>query len=160
MVYCISSRRNPACFYSSTFELLVSPQQSECGVLTTLWPTTRTSFPNYSGPGLGCLHVPGARSMNLVSQRNTMTSHPYIFINKTPEQLRLLGARGGRVFGRNHRARSALTPPPPPAPPAALALESTAAVIAKLDAQFPWLRSAEKPQSAGNQEKSRWGATT
>jgi hypothetical protein len=64
--------------------------------------------------------------------------------NKTPEQLRLIGARGGRIFGRNHRARRALIPPPPPAPPAARARESTAAAIATLDARFPWLRSAEK----------------
>ena len=82
--------------------------------------------------------------MDVVSQRNTMTSHPYILFGKTPEQLRLLGARGGRIFGRNHRARRALKPPPQPAPPAVRARESTAAAIAKLDARFPWLRGAEK----------------
>ena len=82
--------------------------------------------------------------MNVVSQRKTMTSHPYIFFNKTPEQLRLIGARGGRIFGRNHRARRALMPPPLPAPPAARARETTVAAIATLDALFPWLRSAEK----------------
>ena len=82
--------------------------------------------------------------MNVVSERNTMTSYPHIFFNKTPEQLRVLGARGGRAFGRNHRARRALMPPPPPAPPAARARESTVAAIARLDARFPWLRGAEK----------------
>jgi len=73
-----------------------------------------------------------------------MTSYPYILFNKVPEQLRLQGARGGRIFGRNHRARRALMPPSPPVPPAARAQESTVAAIATLDAQFPWLRSAEK----------------
>jgi len=73
-----------------------------------------------------------------------MTSHPYLLFNKTPEQLRRLGARGGKIFGRNHRARRALMPPPLPAPPRARARESTVAAIATLDALFPWLRSAEK----------------
>jgi hypothetical protein len=83
--------------------------------------------------------------MNVVSQQNTMTSHPHILFNKTPEQLRLLGARGGRIFGRNHRARRALMPTPPaPIPPPAEARETTATAISTLDAQFPWLRSAEK----------------
>ena len=73
-----------------------------------------------------------------------MTSHPYILFNKDPEQLRRQGARGGKIFGRNHRARRALMPPPPPALPGAEAKETTGAAIATLDAQFPWLRSAEK----------------
>jgi hypothetical protein len=82
--------------------------------------------------------------MNVVSQRNTMTSHPYILFGKTPEQLRLIGARGGRIFGRNHRARRAVMPPAPPDPPAARARETTATAISTLDAQFPWLRGVEK----------------
>jgi hypothetical protein len=73
-----------------------------------------------------------------------MTSHPYILFNKTPEQLRRLGARGGRISGRNRRARRALMPPPPPASPGAEARETTVAAIAALDALFPWLRGAEK----------------
>jgi hypothetical protein len=72
-----------------------------------------------------------------------MTSYPYVLFNKTPEQLRLIGARGGRAYGRNHRARHALMPPPPPASPRAEARETTIAAIAALDALFPWLRSAE-----------------
>ena len=72
-----------------------------------------------------------------------MNNHPYILFNKTPEQLRRLGARGGKTFGRNRRVRRALMPPPP-APPRARAQETTVAAIATLDAQFPWLRSAEK----------------
>jgi len=73
-----------------------------------------------------------------------MTSHPYILFNKDPEQLRRQGARGGKIFGRNQRARRALMPPPPPAPPRAEPRETTLAAIATLDAQFQWLRSAEK----------------
>ena len=36
-----------------------------------------------------------------------MTNYPYILFNKSPEQLRLLGARGGRAYGRNQRDRRA-----------------------------------------------------
>jgi len=73
-----------------------------------------------------------------------MTSHPYVLFNKTAEQLRRLGARGGKIFGRNRRARRAAMLPPPPAPPGAEARETTVAAIATLDAQFPWLLGAEK----------------
>jgi hypothetical protein len=90
------------------------------------------------------LHVFSIRAMNVVSQ-DTMTDRLYTF-NISPEQLRRLGARGGRAYGRNQRARRALfrTPPeavPPRAAPPATAAES----IAVLDARFPWLRGAEKP---------------
>ena len=75
-------------------------------------------------------------------RQDTMTQFPYILFNKSPEQLRRLGARGGRTYGRNQRARRALTP-------AAVwqgveARETAAAAIHVLDAQFPWLRGAEK----------------
>ena len=73
-----------------------------------------------------------------------MTNHPYILFNKSPEQLRRLGARGGKAQGRNRRARRARMPSPPPAPPRVGARETTVAAIATLDAQFPWLRRAEK----------------
>ena len=88
--------------------------------------------------------VPPPELMNVVSQGNTMTSHPYFLFNKTLEQLRHLGAHGGRIAGRNHRARRALMPPAPPASPGAEARETTVAAIATLDALFPWLRNAEK----------------
>jgi hypothetical protein len=39
--------------------------------------------------------------------KNTMTNYPYILFNKSPLQLRAIGARGGRAFGRNQRARRA-----------------------------------------------------
>ena len=80
----------------------------------------------------------------IVDLHGAMTSHRYILFNKDPELLRRQGARGGKIFGRNHRARRALMPPPPPAPPRAEPRETTVAAIATLDSQFPWLRSAEK----------------
>ena len=42
-----------------------------------------------------------------------MTQYPYILFNKSPEQMRQLGACGGRAYGRNERARRALLAPPP-----------------------------------------------
>jgi hypothetical protein len=74
-----------------------------------------------------------------------MTHYPYILFNKSPEQLRRLGARGGKAYGRNQRARRArlpllpAPPPPPPHPP-----QTAAQAIRLLDAQFPWLRGAER----------------
>jgi hypothetical protein len=77
-----------------------------------------------------------------------MTNYPYILFNKAPLQLRLIGARGGRAFGRNQRirrARLALMPTPPQTVPVSAAPGQTAAeAIALLDAQFPWLRCAER----------------
>ena len=74
-----------------------------------------------------------------------MTEYPYILFNKSSEQLRRLGACGGRAHARNLRARRAPVPPPPATlPPAALPPETTAEVIHLLDAQFPWLRGAEQ----------------
>ena len=77
-----------------------------------------------------------------------MTDHSHIFFNKTPLQLRLIGARGGRTFGRNQRirrARIALMPAPAQTAPVSAAPQPTTAdAIALLDAQFPWLRRAEK----------------
>ena len=47
-----------------------------------------------------------------------VTPYPYILFNKSPEQLRRLGACGGKVNARNQRARRALvlTPLPPATP--------------------------------------------
>jgi hypothetical protein len=75
-----------------------------------------------------------------------MTNYPYILFNKSPLQLRLLGARGGRAFGRNQRLRRARLPTAPPdaVPRRAPLLPTTAEAIALLDAQFPWLRAAER----------------
>ena len=67
-----------------------------------------------------------------------------ILFNQSPEQLRRIGARGGKACARNRRARQEASPaasrtiPVPVAP-----LESTAQALATLDAQFPWLCGAE-----------------
>lgn len=72
-------------------------------------------------------------------------SYPILF-NKNLEQLRRIGARGGRAHARNWRARRkmvstatsqiAIARRPP--------LETTAQAVASLEAQFPWLRGAER----------------
>jgi hypothetical protein len=86
--------------------------------------------------------------MNVVSG-DTMTQYPYILFNKSPEQLRLLGALGGKAYGRNQRARRALLTMPPPvvASRTASPVLTTAESIDVLDARFPWLRGAEKRRS-------------
>ena len=74
-----------------------------------------------------------------------MTHYPYILFNKSPLQLRLIGARGGRTFGRNQRRRRALlATPPQPVPLPLLPPQNTAEAIVMLDAQFPWLQGAER----------------
>ena len=74
-----------------------------------------------------------------------MTNYPYILFNKSPEQLRRLGACGGKANARNQRARRALVPTPlPPATPRPVPGETAPQAITVLDAQFPWLRGAEK----------------
>ena len=78
-----------------------------------------------------------------------MTHYPYILFNQSPEDLRRIGARGGRAYGRNqrvlrqaqlHRPLEAIQHPVPP-------VETTAEAIAALDAQFSWLRGAGEPTS-------------
>jgi len=74
-----------------------------------------------------------------------MPDYPYILFNKSPQELRRLGARGGKAHARNQRARRAvLLVSAPPAPPPPARRETAAEAIAVLDAQFPWLRGAEK----------------
>jgi hypothetical protein len=77
-----------------------------------------------------------------------MADYSHILFHKSPLQLRLIGARGGRAYGRNLRARRALLPTPPPAdlPRAAQVAPrpTTAEAVALLDIRFPWLRGAEK----------------
>ena len=70
-----------------------------------------------------------------------MTGKPLLF-HQTAEQLRRVAARGGRATARNRRARLRTTAPPlpPPLPPPPPHPETTAAAIAALEAQFPWLR--------------------
>ena len=84
-----------------------------------------------------------------------MADYSHILFNKSPMQLRLLGARGGRAFGRNQRARRALSPPPPEVLPLApVVRETTPEAIAVLDSQFPWLRRAEMRHSSGKPDST------
>jgi hypothetical protein len=77
-----------------------------------------------------------------------MTAYSYILFGKSREQARHLGARGGRTYARNQRARRARLPiPPPVAPPRRVPRETAAEAMLALDAQFPWLQAAEKPVS-------------
>ena len=78
-----------------------------------------------------------------------MADYSHILFNKSPLQLRLLGARGGKAFGRNQRLRRALLPPPIPASASlpAVPRHTTAEAVAALDARFPWLRGAEKREA-------------
>ena len=85
----------------------------------------------------------------MVSGRQLMAEPSYILFNKSLLQCRSLGARGGRAYGRNLRARRALLATLPQAvPPRAVPSETTAEALALLDTQFPWLRSAEKRRRA------------
>jgi hypothetical protein len=69
-----------------------------------------------------------------------------IFFNKTLEQCRQLGARGGRARARNWRLRQSQAPLPPvtqiPGPPG----ETAHGASLRLDAQFPWLAAAFAPR--------------
>jgi hypothetical protein len=77
-----------------------------------------------------------------------LTHIPFLF-NQTIEQMRRIGARGGKTHARNWRARQRAAGdgpqenPRPAAPPQ----ETTTQAMAVLDAQFAWLRGAEKPGS-------------
>jgi hypothetical protein len=75
-----------------------------------------------------------------VKQRSFSTMQ--ILFNKTIEQCRQLGARGGRAYGRNVRLRRSQTPVPPVAQPPAPLTETVHQASLRLDAQFPWLAGA------------------
>jgi hypothetical protein len=80
--------------------------------------------------------------------------YPYTLFNKSPLQLRRIGALGGKAHSRNQRARRALMPALPASVPLRNApQQSTADAIAVLDARFPWLRCAE--QRRGSTPSSR-----
>jgi hypothetical protein len=53
---------------------------------------------------------------NVVVSGDTMNTHSHILFNKNLEQLRRLGARGGKARARNLRARRAPQMPPPSIP--------------------------------------------
>jgi hypothetical protein len=73
-----------------------------------------------------------------------MADHSYMLFNKTPEDMRRIGARGGRTSGRNRRARLLLLETSVPAAALDPDGESAAEAIVALDAKFPHLRGAEK----------------
>ena len=95
-----------------------------------------------------------------------MADPSYILFHKTLEQARQLGARGGKAYACNQWARRARMPAPLPTVPLRLApRETTAEAIAILDAQFPWLRGAEKrlsgkPAFLPADGGARWEAET
>jgi len=73
-------------------------------------------------------------------------SNEFILFRQTAESFRRIGARGGRAYGRNRRARQKLQlsvalPVLPCMPPTE---ESTAQAIRTLDERFPWLRGVER----------------
>ena len=72
-----------------------------------------------------------------------MNDIPILF-NLTVEDLHRIGARGGRAHARNWRARQKAGQTAAPTPASPPPQESTAAAVALLDAQFPWLRAAER----------------
>lgn len=81
--------------------------------------------------------------------------YPYALFNKSPLQLRRIGSLGGKAYARNQRARRVLMPTQQAANPIRNApQQSTAEAVAALDAQFPWLRCAEKRRSR-NQPPTR-----
>jgi hypothetical protein len=73
-----------------------------------------------------------------------LSDMPMLF-NKTLQQCRQLGARGGRAFARNQRLRKFQAPVPPvaslPTPP----METVQEASLLLDAQFPWLAGTSSP---------------
>ena len=75
-----------------------------------------------------------------------MNDIPFLF-NQTAEQMRRIGARGGRTHARNCQARqrAAGAGQRETAVPVAPPRETTTQAVAVLDAQFAWLRGAEKP---------------
>ena len=76
-----------------------------------------------------------------------METIPILF-NLTIESLRRIGARGGKAHARNWRARQQATLQDAPLsslPVAVVPRGTTAQAIARLDAQFAWLRNAGRP---------------
>jgi len=67
-----------------------------------------------------------------------------ILFNKTIDQCRIIGARGGRARVRNRRMRRLQATPKTAEVPVSR-LETAAEAIALLDRQFPWLIGAETP---------------
>jgi hypothetical protein len=90
------------------------------------------------------LTVPSHGSDECVVSGDTMTEKSHILFGKTLDQLRRLGAWGGRTYGRNQRARRALVQALPQVARRTPPRETAAEAIRSLDAQFPWLAGAER----------------
>ena len=87
-----------------------------------------------------------------------LKNYPYLLFNKSPEQLRRLGACGGKANARNQRARRALvTAPLQPVPPRPARRQTATQAITVLDAQFPWLRGAERRGSRNHGDENSRG---
>ena len=71
-----------------------------------------------------------------------MTPYPILF-NQTPASLRRIGAQGGRARAHNWRLRQRTASIRPSVNPVEPSPGTTAQAIARLNAQFPWLRDAE-----------------
>ena len=69
-----------------------------------------------------------------------------ILFNKTLEQCRQLGARGGRAHARNLRLRPSQAQHSPVAQLPELPSETAHQACLRLDAQFPWLTAAFAPR--------------
>jgi hypothetical protein len=100
---------------------------------------------------LKALPIPSARTTNDwpgATARLALPEYQYILFNKSSLQLRLIGARGGRAYGRNQRARRALMATQQEAATQRAAPgQTTAEAVAVLDARFPWLRGVEQRRS-------------
>src|SRR5260370_4701339 len=78
-----------------------------------------------------------------------MSHEVYYQFPQTPGQARRVGARGGKTTARNRRERqdaaaAELAEPLLSEAEPQVPLETTAAAIALLDAEYPWLRGAER----------------
>jgi hypothetical protein len=91
-----------------------------------------------------------------------MTNFPYLLFNQSPEQLRRIGARGGKAQARNRRARLLAQTQAMPHPQAVLPplAQSAAQAIAMLNAQFPWLCGAEKRRAPRRPQRNRRSSGT
>jgi len=108
----------------------------------------------FRASGAGAYHAAekpanGEDTLRLTGAWNDLSAfrhaHPNALFNKSPVQLRRIGALGGKAYARNQRARRALMPTPAAVTPLGSApRQSTAEAVAALDAQFPWLCCAEK----------------
>ena len=69
-----------------------------------------------------------------------------ILFAQTLESLRRIGARGGKACARNRRAHrmAAEQASVTSLPVIVVPIETTAQAIARLDDQFPWLRSGQR----------------